>query len=222
MPEPVPWGDRIVPDYERHIQPIFDRHCLRCHGEKNPDGGLEYTARRVDGYMQSYRTLFGLKPNDRTPFSKGYWAIWHPGQPPQSEEVATASKEFLKKLLRNPPPAQQIIVADYTGGSEVTKPAQFGSSKSKLTLTLLKDPKHLQEVKLSREEWISLVTWVDLNAQYWGTYVDKDGHFASKRSNNKGPVVPPRRVQVMFPDPWQRPPAGEWIWHDDQTVALKP
>lgn len=104
----------------------------------------------------------------------------------------------------------------------VRQAAQFGSSQSKLTLTLLIDPKHIQEVKLSKDEWISLGTWVDLNARYWGTYVDKDEHFASKRSNKKGALVPPRRVRVVFPDPWQRPPAGEWIWHDDATVALKP
>ena len=77
-PEPPPWGDRIVPDYERHIQPIFDRHCVRCHGEQNPDGGIEFTSRRIDGYLQSYRALFGLRPTDPTPFAKSYWAIWHP------------------------------------------------------------------------------------------------------------------------------------------------
>ena len=77
----------------------------------------------------------------------------------------------------------------------------------------------MAEVKLSRDEWISLVTWVDLNAQYWGTFVDKDGHYASRRG--KGPVVPPRRVEVLFPDPWQRPPAGEWTWLDEGTAGLR-
>jgi hypothetical protein len=76
------------------------------------------------------------------------------------------------------------------------------------------------EVQLSREEWLSLVTWVDLNAQYWGTFVEKDGHYASRRG--KGPVVPPRRVEVLFPDPWQRPPAGRWMWLDEQTAGLEP
>jgi hypothetical protein len=76
------------------------------------------------------------------------------------------------------------------------------------------------EVQLSREEWLSLVTWVDLNAQYWGTFVEKDGHYASRRG--KGAVVPPRRVEVLFPDPWMRAPAGRWFWQDDRTVALQP
>jgi hypothetical protein len=223
MPEPPPWGDRVVPDYERHIQPIFERHCVRCHGEKTPDGGLEYTSRRIDGYMQSYRTLFGLKPSDPTPFAQGWWSIWRPNEAPLSDTANAYGRAFLRDVLRNPPPAQQVVVADYTGGAGVSQPVQFGSAKSKLTLTLVRDEMHRREVKLSRDQWLALVTWVDLNAQYWGTFVEKDGHFASLRSSKKPEFIPPpRRVWVEFPDPWRRPPAGEWIWRDDQTVILKP
>ncbi len=218
-PVPPPWGDRVVPDYERDIQPIFERHCIRCHGQEHPDGGLEFTSRRVDGYVQSYRTLFGLAARDPTPFAKNYWSIWYPNEPPLDDEAASAAKTFLKNVLRDPPSSQLVALADYTGGAGVSQPLQFGSAKSKLTLTLRDDPKHVQEVKLSPDEWISLVTWVDLNAQYWGTFVEKDGHYASRKRD--GQVVPPRRVRVVFPDPWQRPPAGVWIWQDDETVALK-
>jgi hypothetical protein len=221
-PVPPAWGDRIVPDYEQHIQPIFERHCVRCHGEQEPDGGLEFTSRRVDGYLQSYRTLFGLTANDPTPVAKNYWSIWHPNEPPLDDEAASAAKTFLKNVLRDPPASQLITVADYTGGAEVTQPLQFGSAKSKLTLTLLNDPQHVAEVKLEPDEWMSLVTWVDLNAQYWGTFVEKDGHYASRQGAARGGlVIPPRRVQVLFPDPWQRPPAGQWTWRDNDTVMLK-
>ena len=218
-PEPPPWGDRVVPDFEQHIQPIFERHCVRCHGEEAPEGGLEFSSRRVDGYLQSYRTLFGLSATDATPFAKNYWSIWYPQESPLSDEDASAAKTFLKNVLRDPPPSQLMILADYMGGSEVTQPLQFGSARSKLTLTLLNDPEHVKEVRLSRDEWLSLVTWVDLNAQYWGTFVEKDGHYASRKGT--GGVVPPRRIRVVFPDPWQRAPAGEWFWIDDETVALR-
>jgi hypothetical protein len=218
-PEPPPWGDRVVPDYERHIQPIFERHCVECHGEEDPEGGLEFTSRKIDGYMQSYRTLFGLKAADATPFARNYWSIWRPNEPAISSEQHDAAKVFLRAVMREPGPNQLVTVADYTGGSEVTEPRQFGSARSKLTLTLLQDALHRDEVTLSREEWISLVTWVDLNAQYWGTFVEKDGHYASRRG--KGPVVPPRRVDVVFPNPWLRPPAGEWTWLDEMTAGLK-
>ena len=218
-PEPPPWGDRIVPDYERHIQPIFDRHCVQCHGEKDPEGHLEFTSRKIDGYVQSYRTLFGLKPEDPTPVLKHYQSIWRPNEPAIPSEQHDAAKAFLRAMMRSPRPEQLVSIADYTGGSEVTEPRQFGSARSRLTRTLLDDALHRDDVKLSRDEWISLVTWIDLNAQYWGTFVEKDGHYADRRG--KGPVVPPRRVDVLFPNPWLRPPAGEWMWLDERTAGLK-
>jgi hypothetical protein len=219
-PEPPPWGDRIVPDYEEHIQPIFERHCVRCHGDQDADGGLELTSRRVDGYLQSYRTLFGLSGDDRTPFAKNYWSIWFPGEPPLDDATHAQAKAFLKDALTNQNPDQLVAIANYQGGSEVTEPSEFGSGRSRLVLTLLNDPLHAKEAKLSHEDWLSLVTWIDLNAQYWGTFVEKDGHYASRKSGRQ--IVPPRRVHVVFPDPWQRPPAGRWFWQDERTVALQP
>jgi hypothetical protein len=164
-----------------------------------------------------------LKPTDPTPVTRGFWSIWHPNEPPKSDEAYAAGKAFLKNVLRAPPPGQLVSVADYTGGAEVTRLQEFGSPRSKLILALQTDAEHQREVKMRREEWIALVTWVDLNAQYWGTFVEKDGHFASKRASAKpGTLVAPRRVQVEFPDPWRQPPAGEWYWQSETTVAVRP
>jgi mono/diheme cytochrome c family protein len=222
-PEPPAWGDRVVPDYERDIQPIFERHCLGCHGEKEPKGGLEFTARRIDGYLQSYRTLFGLKPTEPTPFTRGYWNTWHPGEPAKSDAEYAAAKTTLRNMMNPPAPAQLVSIADYFGGAEVTQLEQFGSSRSRLIQVLLRDAEHRREVRMNRADWVALVTWVDLNAQYWGTFVEKDGHFAAKRRGAQGEALPPpRRVRVEFPDPWRQPPAGQWYWRDEHTVAVRP
>ena len=51
--------------YEWLVQPVLDRHCVSCHGADKPDGGLDLTARKADdGFMQSFRTLFGLRPGE--------------------------------------------------------------------------------------------------------------------------------------------------------------
>jgi hypothetical protein len=219
-PVPPLWGDRVVPDFEKHIQPILEGHCSKCHGGEEPAGELDFTSRRVDGYVQSYRTIFGLSPSDETPFSKNYWAIWHPGEPAIPEETHEAARVFLKDVVQNTNPAQLVSLADYMGGSEVSQLREFGSSQSRLALTLLHDPKHKASVALSEEEWIALVTWIDLNAQYWGTFVEKDTHYLSLKTGKE--IVPPRRVEIVFPDPWLRPPAGQWEWRDNQTVVLAP
>jgi hypothetical protein len=53
------------------------------------------------------------------------------------------------------------------GNVDATPPYTWGSHASQL-ITALKQ-KHPQ-VKLTKEEWIRLVTWVDSNAPYYGTY----------------------------------------------------
>ncbi len=45
QPTPPPWGDSEIIDYEKLIQPIFDRHCVRCHGAE-PEQKLDLTGAR--------------------------------------------------------------------------------------------------------------------------------------------------------------------------------
>ena len=71
----------------------------------------------------------------------------------------------------------------------------------------------MKGVSLSRQEWISLVTRVDLNARYFDTYRDRD---AVRKTGLA------RYVRVCFPDPWRRAPFGEWVWQGTDTVVLTP
>ena len=65
-PTPPPWGAGKLLGYEWLVQPVLDRHCVRCHGSKDPDGGLDFTATRADdGFLQSFRTMFGAGPGQK-------------------------------------------------------------------------------------------------------------------------------------------------------------
>ncbi|MFP4058089.1 MAG: hypothetical protein ACLF0G_14575 [Candidatus Brocadiia bacterium] len=62
-PDPPPWGSRKLLGYEWLVQPILDRHCVRCHGREEPAGGMDLTATPAEGgFYQSFRTLFGDRP----------------------------------------------------------------------------------------------------------------------------------------------------------------
>jgi len=39
-PVPPPWGDRPI-SFLRDVQPVLDRHCVRCHRGLNPAGGID-------------------------------------------------------------------------------------------------------------------------------------------------------------------------------------
>ncbi len=61
-PEPPPWGAERLLGYEWLVQPILDRHCAGCHGREEPEGGIDLSAHRAeDGFVQSFRTLFGRR-----------------------------------------------------------------------------------------------------------------------------------------------------------------
>jgi hypothetical protein len=65
---PPPWGDRPV-SFLRDIQPVFDRHCVRCHsglkpaGEIDLGGGLISYDREVAhyGHNRAFETIFEKK-----------------------------------------------------------------------------------------------------------------------------------------------------------------
>jgi hypothetical protein len=57
--------------------------------------------------------------------------------------------------------------ADAMGYAPAVPPSTYGSHKSKL-VSVLRAGHH--DVKLPREDWIKLVTWVDANAPYYGSY----------------------------------------------------
>ena len=40
-PTPPPWGDQLI-NFLRDVQPIFDKHCVSCHGGLKPAGGLDF------------------------------------------------------------------------------------------------------------------------------------------------------------------------------------
>ncbi len=44
-PQPPPWGAEKLLGYEWLVQPVLDRHCIRCHGRTEPDGDLDFTSR---------------------------------------------------------------------------------------------------------------------------------------------------------------------------------
>jgi hypothetical protein len=206
-PVPPPWGSAVVPSFEEHIQPILDRSCVSCHGQKNPAGGIELTGRKVSGYNQAYRSLFGLKADEPTPARSFYVGMWHKGN--ESAFTTEGERDWFKKYFNNQLPGQLVSISDYMSGAEVTEPYAYGSTKSKFITTLLNSPLHKRKVKLSKEDWMALVTWVDLNACYHSSYT----YFGTNE-----------RVPVDWPDPWDRAPAGEWLlWQEggEKRVVLK-
>ncbi|MFP4380546.1 MAG: hypothetical protein ACLFUS_08595 [Candidatus Sumerlaeia bacterium] len=206
-PEPPSWGVNTILDYREHIQPILDKHCVSCHDAEKPAGGIDFTSREIGGFYQSYRSMFGLKPNDPTPVKE---LNWHFALHPEAKDDefygkkkdgtypdnVRSTKDILEQMEENRFPGMLVSISNRHSKTEITMPYMFGSNKSKLIRTLLDDKKHREKVKskMTEDEWIRLVTWVDHNAIYHSTVIDVSQYNDNKR-------LP--RVPYYLPSPWQ-------------------
>ena len=82
-----------------------------------------------------------------------------------------------------------LSLSNRESDGSVTEVKQFGSHRSKLTQTLLKGH---QEVQLSQQEWLALVTWVDANAPY------QDRMLSKRTADGRANVWEP----YTWPHPW--------------------
>ncbi|MDR1480186.1 MAG: hypothetical protein LBJ00_14720 [Planctomycetaceae bacterium] len=147
---------RRVIDYVQDVQPIWDRYCIKCHGETNPQKNL-----RLDGNLTQ---LFSVSYEQLVPdrYESEKWV--------DRDLVGTTIGEHHPK----------------TGNVEYLPPKSLGSYSSVLVAMLsdnkivLAEPtkqkrveiwkKNHADIRLTQEEQIRLMTWIDTNCQYYGSY----------------------------------------------------
>lgn len=68
--------------------------------------------------------------------------------------------------------ANLVAWSNVNEDARITLPFMFGSHKSKL-IEAIGNEEHLKQVRLSRGEWLRLVTWIDANAPYHDGFINK-------------------------------------------------
>jgi len=155
------WGTNVI-HYETDIQPIWDKDrpggsCTSCHGETDAAGGLNLSGKLTEHYCVSYESLTRL---GNPPTGLGY-PKWERGTKYLGlivGEVGLHEQEEDNNGAYFPP---------YTLGSHTSFLVGVLRGKHDDILS----EKHGN--KLTKEELVQVVTWVDSNAQYYGTYYGK-------------------------------------------------
>jgi hypothetical protein len=127
--------------YPLLVQPVLDRHCVRCHSAalpKDKSGGVILTGEPESQFSKSYNALVG-----RVPYRDS-----------------------------NGPPR--------------TQPDEYGARGSKLTSLLLKGH---YDVKLPAQDWERLITWMDTNALFYGTFAPADQARQLRGERIRGPEL---------------------------------
>jgi formylglycine-generating enzyme required for sulfatase activity len=146
--------DRIKPwygpprglDFERDVQPVLDKYCVSCHN------GRQITDLRCERYVKNYRgrelTRLGatrLHPAVRE--ALGGTAVRY-----------TPAYEALVPYIR------RVNIEDHVG---LLVPGEYHADTSELIQMLSKGH---YNVRLDKEAWDRLITWIDLNGPCHGTW----------------------------------------------------
>ena len=192
------------------FQPGEVRGCVGCHESKlaSPPGtwGVSQALRRPPRTPQApawgSRRLLGYDWMIQ-PIFESHCTRCHGGTKPKAglDFTGKPAADGFRRSFHTLFPGKKrgnrgmplVSVSDRLSGSGVTAAMAFGSHRSRLILTLLKPPRAMQDVKLGRQEWLRLVTWVDANAPYHDTFYDR----------RPTPPGPPRRdVRFLLPAPF--------------------
>jgi len=143
--EIVPWRGPVRGfHYPREVQPVLDKHCVGCHAA----GAKGYDARRMPD-------LRGVKPDED-------FVLVCPGNGTRRVTGKRFSRSYLAlhPLVRRPG-----IESDY----HMLSPLDYHADTTELVQMLRKGH---HGVTLDAEAWDRIVTWIDLNAPFYGTWTE--------------------------------------------------
>jgi len=155
-PDPIePWyGPARGFDFQREVQPVLDRHCVSCHnGELTGDG----------------RSLIDLRDERFHPDYRGR-ELTRLG----STRLHPAVRDYLGGTAVRYTPAYEALLpyirrVNIEDEVEMLAPGEYHADTSELIQCLAKGH---HGVRLDRESWDRLITWIDLNGPCHGTWSD--------------------------------------------------
>ena len=148
-------------DYERQIQPIWNAHCIRCHnGAEQAKANLDLTGTRTTLYSASYENLMGREADKKRRSRLPLVGV-------------QVDENSVRAFVPYAPPyafgAYTSVLAAVFGRFE-PRFEPFGGSAEAMAARVEVLRKQHKDVRLSREEFIRIVNWLDASCQYYGSY----------------------------------------------------
>ena len=142
-------------DYVADVQPVWDRHCLQCHGEEKTEGNLDLRGTPTSLFNVSYESLV-----------------------PERRAKNRSDRGLLGPVIgENHPKTGNVVYlpAISLGSHASVLVAMLSQGKVQLRdLAQAERARKLAEahsdVVLQPEELLKITNWVDTNCQYYGSY----------------------------------------------------
>jgi cytochrome c553 len=154
--------------FPQEIQPILDRHCVRCH-DGRADVPYALTAHGVQDTHAKRR------------WSRSYLALTHAREDKPTEG-----------LWRGDADHAMVNWVSAQSAPPVQPPYAAGANRSRLIELL--EGGH-EEVRLSREELGKLSAWIDLGVPYCGDYVEANTWTDEERAKHERYSAKRRRLE---------------------------
>jgi len=191
------------------FQPGEQRGCVGCHetrGEAVVDGPFPSASLREPSkpvpppwgtrpvsFLRDVQPVFdrhctschgGLKPAGGLDFTGGLT-----GSPPRGPGYATPIAGYGHNVAFDTIVRHQLVAwSDVNGDASITQPLAFGSHRSRL-IEVLRSGACGRRVQLSDEDWLRLVTWIDANAPYHDSFVNKRPETPAYSPPDDGPLI---------------------------------
>ncbi|MBM3859516.1 MAG: hypothetical protein FJ395_07700 [Verrucomicrobia bacterium] len=141
--------------YPADVQPVWDKHCIKCHGGKTPKARLDLTGTPTALFSRSYESLM-----------------------PERRKQPRTDRGLLGPIIGENHPKTGNV--HYLPAKSLGSHASVLVAMLSRGLVRLADPKDAERAKkleqihnnvsLSSEEMLRVTTWIESNGQYYGSY----------------------------------------------------
>ncbi len=151
-------GQRVL-HYPSDVQPLFDRHCVACHGDGTQlAGGLDLRGMPTQKFSVSYEALVPERRKGKNNLDRGLLGVVIGENHPKTGNVGYLPSKTLGAQT-------SVLVAMLSRGKVVLSDAAQQARVGKLAV------EHSAVAgKVSGTEYLRLANWVDTNCQYYGSY----------------------------------------------------
>ncbi|MCX6880765.1 MAG: DUF1080 domain-containing protein [Verrucomicrobia bacterium] len=157
VPQQPAWAPDGIIDFVAVVQPVLDRHCVKCHGGERVDGGYDLSGDKTRFFNMAYDNLLGR--------SRSY----------RQHKMDTG--EMLPQEIAKGKPLVHFFWLLQTP-TAVNQPLWAGSHASRL-------PDYLTEkhcgAPVPPADRRRVYTWIDANVPYYGTYATSRPRAGGKR-----------------------------------------
>ena len=149
-------GKRPI-DFVTDVQPVLDKHCIKCHSGKDAKKGLKLSGEMTSLFNVAYEHLIEKRRG-----GPGRW--YHNrlcGTTIGENHPKTGNVKYMP--ARSFGSHSSALVAMLTEGKVMPKDPK----QAKYAAQLVKDHKKL---KLPKEDLLKITNWIDTNGQFYGMY----------------------------------------------------